>query len=218
MSSLFDQFCGLREQRVPVALMPGQMIALSGGRQAPSPLVGAERIVFEIRAISANELLEADRVMNAVKPPPMYEEQSRPGTVGMVKVQVGYDFEHPDYVEKRQEQLIPRQALICLFGCPDLMGSTPGGSDAEKAKALQERVPAVLLDWLCGQIEALCLLHAVGPEDVASFFPKGSDDTDTGNSKSSSDRSQVGGNNKPEADSTEQISSTSAGSPPDSGE
>ena len=191
--NLFDQLQGIRQQAVRIVLQSGTRFANPAyNPQDPesepyftSPTIGTQPIVFEVHAVTANEINEAD-AMIAVLPPPVYQEQTSPSGRGMVQVLVDYDYAEPAYVAKRQAQIPLRDATICLYGCQALGESTPGATIHEKAKALVEKVPAAVLEWLAREIGNLSMITAVGEEQVASFLARES--TATGG-KSSSDTS-----------------------------
>lgn len=160
-----------------------------GGQIATVPAPNTQPIQFEITPLSSNQMIEADRVLHAAKPPALTEAVSRPGTVGSVQTHAGYDYDDPAYVAER-DRLIPRRnAMICLFGCPALQETTPGGTLDEKINTILAEIPSVIVSWLSGELENHAMLAGVGEEAVASFFSEGSDGSKS--SKNTNGRSRA---------------------------
>lgn len=196
----------MRRQTVRVALQPGERITHPvTGASSTAPMAGTEPMVFEIHSISANEILDADRVITEA-PPKIFQDEPNPKGVGSVSVMKGYDHDDPDYISKRQAQVPRRNAMICLFGCPALAESTPGTQTGEKIEKLLSEIPGVLLDWLCEQIETISILSVVGDENVSSFLAEGSEATPS--SSATKPRSPAGEKSKRSKDSKEPTSPT----------
>jgi hypothetical protein len=157
------------------------------------PHAESPAMAFMIRNITPNELKEADSMIVA-SPPAVYEDRISPTGRGSVRTLVGYDREEPQYLRDLESQMPRRQAVICLYGCQGLAGSTPGSSLTEKVDQLVDKVPAPLLAWLCEKIENIPCLFAVGEEEVERFLSQ--DSGDTPGTKSSSSASDPGRKNK----------------------
>lgn len=139
----------------------------------------------------------------------MKREEPSPNGIGTVEVQVGYDYEHPEYLRRVQEQRPLRDAAVCLFGCPALMETTPGADITAKVSSLVNKLPSGLLEWIAEKINTLAALTAVGEEEVAAFFSNGSEDSPS--SPNSTDRSRTNGKRKPSNGKTERTSTTKSG-------
>ena len=172
--NLFEEFAGMTRRTVKVALKHEST---------------TKPIVFEIHTVTANEMLESDDVISA-KPPAIYQDQASPSRVGTVKALVGYDHDDPKYIAERQKQLPVREAMICIYGCPALRETTPGTTAHEKADTLVQRIPAMVVSWLCQKIETISIEQAVGEEDVSLFLANGSGDSP--NSRNSKKRRSSG--------------------------
>lgn len=196
MPTLFEDLQQQCLRTTTVAYIPGGIVTdPQTGQMTPSPQLDAKPIKFEIHNLTPNQLTAADAVLNAAKPPPLYEEVAKPGIVGTTKVLIGRDLDDPDYLAERQRLLPTRSALICLHGCPALRDSVPGNTPNEQADALNKAVSVTVIDWLASQIEGLSILTAVTEEEVASFFPKGSGAPK--NSGSSRNRTRATAKKKP---------------------
>lgn len=217
--NLFERLQEVRRLRRRVVLQPGQKTDIQDpatGRIVTQthPMAGVEPILFEIQNVTANEIIEADGMITA-QPPKIFQEQPSPSRVGMVQAHVGYDYDDPEYIAKRNQQSYRREACVCLYGCPDLMSTTPGAGVAEKVDKLVSALPAALLGWLAEQIDTLSLITAVGEEEVESFLAAGS--ATSKSSGSSSARSQASGKNKSSNGSTAATSTTKRGKRPTTG-
>lgn len=196
--NLFDQLQGIRQQAVRIVLQSGTRFAnpvydpSNPQSQAyfTAPTTGTAPIVFEVHAVTANEINDADAIITEM-PPAIYQEQTSPTGKGMVQVLVDYDYAEPKYVARRQAQIPLRDAAICIYGCEALAASTPGSSLHEKARTLTEKVPAAILEWLAREIGTLSILTAVGDTEVTSFLARGSTITDGESSKSSKSPSRT---------------------------
>lgn len=174
-ASLFDQLAAAREVMIPVYLQSATFESdPETGRMAPVKVPGQEPIRFDIRSLSCDELVAADAVLDAAKPRKILRDEPGPRGVGMIQVEAGWDTDHPDYIKERSELLPQRHAMVCLAGCPALAESTPGNSMLEQARTLTERLPAVIVEWLAGEIEKIAMFNAVGHDAVDRVFPKGS--------------------------------------------
>ncbi len=212
-TNLFESLQQMRRLRRRVVLQPGQKTDVQDpltGRISTQthPMAGVEAIVFEIQNVTANEIIEADGMITA-QPPKVFQEQPSPTRVGMVQAHVGYDYDDPEYVAKRNQQSYRREACVCLHGCPALMESTPGNGIPEKVDKLVAALPAALLGWLAEQIDTLSLITAVGEEEVESFLAAGSGTTPS--SGSSKRRSRASGSAKSSKNSTAATSPTKSG-------
>jgi len=188
MANLFEDLSALRAKPIPAVLQPGMRVTLeSDGNTYVIPAPNTAPIRFEIIPLSANQKVEADRVLDAAKPVAIFQKEARAGTVGVVEVHAGWDHDHPDTVAARSALIPRRRALICLFGCPALMETTPGTTLDEKVGHLLTTLPDWVLGWLASELENEAALTGVGEREVAAFFPEGS--ADSGSSKSSSGRS-----------------------------
>jgi hypothetical protein len=212
-TNLFEQLSSIRRIRRKVALQPGEKIEIPDpvtGRATIQtlPMAGAEKIVFEIHSITANEMIEAEGMMTE-KPPKVFQTQPSPTRVGTVEAHVGYDYEDPEYLAKRQQQSYLKDAVICLHGCPALKQTTPGDDTPAKAKKLAESIPGALLSWLANEIDTLSLITAVGNEEVEDFLAAGSGTAKS--SAGSSNRSRTSGKGKSSKGSTAATSTTKSG-------
>ena len=198
MSDLFNQLQGIRSQPVRIVLQSGTRQANPAyNPQDPnsepyftSPTIGTQPIEFEVHAVTANEINDADKMITEM-PPPIYQEQASPTGRGTVQALVDYDYAEPKYVAARQAQIPLRDAAICISGCEALAASTPGTGTQEKARTLMEKVPAAILEWLAREIGTLSILTAVGDEEVAGFLAKGSTDTAGASSSASKNPSRT---------------------------
>lgn len=196
-----------------VVLQPGQKSEVQDpmtGRitSQTHPMAGVEPILFEIQNVTANEIIEADGMITA-QAPKVFQEQPSPSRVGMVQAHVGYDYDDPEYIAKRNQQSYRREACVCLYGCPDLMATTPGAGVVEKVDKLVASLPAALLGWLAEQIDTLSLITAVGEEEVESFLAAGS--ATSPSSGSSNARSQASPKSRSSKGSTAATSTTKSG-------
>jgi hypothetical protein len=170
-------------------------------------------IVFEVHAITPNEVMMADALITA-QPPQMFEEHAKTGTVGMVKVQTGWDYEDPAYAAERQKQVPLRDAHIAIMGCPALRETTPGKEQgiAAQARHLLESLPAAVLEFLSVNIEKISIYNVIGNEEVTNFLAEGSTAKDTKGSKGSGGRSQAK-RKKPQAKKATRKTSTTGSTP-----
>ena len=208
--SLFASLQKMRRQTVQVVLQPGTRRNVTNSvtgvtSTLTDPMVGTNPLVFEIHSVTANEVVEADRLITE-HPPAIYQDEASPSRVGMVRVLKGYDLEDPKYIAARQAQIPMRDAAICLYGCPALAESTPGTTLNDKIAKLLAEIPGVLLDWLCREIETISLITAVGETDVASFLAAGSNASPS--SSATKEPTQAGGKNKRSTASTARTSTT----------
>jgi hypothetical protein len=211
--NLFESLQQVRRLRRRVVLQPGQKTDIQDpatGRIVTQthPMVGAEPIIFEIQNVTANEIIEADGMITA-QPPKVFQEQPSPSRIGTVQAHVGYDYDDPEYIAKRNQQSYKREACVCLHGCPDLMTTTPGATVADKVEKLVAALPAALLGWLAEQIDTLSLITAVGEEEVESFLAAGSGTSSS--SGSSRKASPASGRSKSSKSSTAATSTTKLG-------
>lgn len=212
-NNLFQQLSGMCRTTRPIVLQPGQKTniqdpATGRVRTESLPLAGSKPIRFEVHNLTPNEMIEADAFITE-RAPAKYQEEPNPRGPGLIRVHVGYDEEHPEYLAKRHEQSYLRDAAVCLFGCPMLRESTPGGNTPEKARKLAESLPAALLGWLANEIDTLTVITAVGEEEVESFLAAGSA---AGTSSSdSAGRSRTKGKGSSSKDSTRRIGTTRSG-------
>lgn len=213
--SLFNQFAEMTTIRRPIAMHPGQEVEYVNPQTGKiqtrtAPISGTSPIRFEIHSITANQSLQAESYITA-QPPAMKREEASPSGMGTVEVQVGYDYEHPEYLRQVQAQRPLRDAAVCLFGCPTLRESTPGGDIGDKIKKLVETLPAGLLEWISDKINTLAALTAVGEEEVAAFFSNGS--VSSPSSPNSTERSRTSGSGKSSSGKTGPTSPTKSGKP-----
>ena len=188
--NLFASLAGMQAKTIPAILQPGTRILLaSEGRTSVIPAPTTEPLRFEIQPVTSNQIVMANQVLDAAIPPPLYEESARPGTVGSTRTPIGRDHDDPAYLAELAKLRPKRNALLCLFGCPALMQTTPGVTLDEKVKTLLERIPAFVIIWLASELEDASYLAGVGEDKVAAFFPEGS--ADSASSKSTSGRSRT---------------------------
>lgn len=192
-----------------VALRPGQVVQYfdsSTGklRERTEPLAACEALTFEIHNLTTEEALKADAQITVV-PPPILQKQESPSGRGDVDALVGYDDQNPEYLNKLRQQQPTKDAFICLYGCPDLMASTPGESIEAKAEALIKNLPGGLIGWLADKIDTLQMLTAVGEEEVARFLSEGSTEA---SASDSTNRSQTNGRKRSKKKQTARISPT----------
>lgn len=217
MSSLFDQFESMRKQSIPCALQSGaEVVDPETGKTGHVMLPGSKPIHFEIHQVSSNEMIEADAVLLAAKPPELTHEEARGGTMGMVKVSDGYDLDDPGYLAERHRLMPRRNAMVCLFGCDALRESTPGNSLDEKADAIVNRMGAVIVQWMADKIENFMLFAGVGEREVAIFLASSS--AEPASSKNSKTKSPRASSKRASKGRTEPASPTNSGNPPASGE
>ena len=197
MSDLFNQLQGIRSQPVRIVLQSGTRTANPAYNPRDgsepyftAPTTGTQPIEFEVHAVTANEINDADAMITEM-PPAIYQEQTSPTGKGMVQVLVDYDYAEPKYVARRQAQIPLRDAAICIYGCEALAASTPGAGIHEKVRALVDKVPAAILEWLAREIGNLSILTAVGEEEVAGFLARGSTVTDGASSSASKNPSRT---------------------------
>jgi hypothetical protein len=218
-TNLFDQLSGLTRKTTRILFAPGERIFDEQTGQSYSiPQPGVVPIVFEVHAITPNEVMMADAVITAL-PPQMFEEHAKTGTVGMVKVMTGYDYDCPAYAAARQKQVPLRDAHIAIMGCPALRETTPGkeqGIAAQAAKLL-ECLPAAVLEFLAVNIEKISIYNVIGNEEVTSFLAAGSTAKDTRGSKGSGGRSPRQRKKQPVKKATRKTSTTSSTPPPKRG-
>lgn len=192
-----------------VALRPGQVVQYHDPntgmlRERTEPLAACGALTFEIHNLTGDEALVADAKITAV-PPPIYQKQESPSGRGDVEVLVGHDDQSPVYLKELRKQQPTKDAVICLYGCPALMESTPGETVDQKAEALIKNLPGGLVGWLADQIDTLQMLTAVGEEEVARFLSNGSKGR---SASSSSTRSQTHGKNNSKKKRTARTSPT----------
>lgn len=183
-----------------VALRPGQTIQYLDEttgllRERTEPLAAYEALTFEIHNLTTEEALKADAQIKAV-PPPIFQKQESPGGRGDVDALVGYDDQSPAYLNELRQQQPMKDAMICLYGCPALMESTPGETIDAKAEALIKNLPGGLIGWLADKIDTLQMLTAVGEEEVARFLSEGSTERNASNSSTRSQTSGKGNSKK----------------------
>lgn len=187
-SNPFEDLAGYQQVLVPIALQLSQQQPAPGGGSETEGIAAAQKIRLEIRNLTSRESEAADAIMDAAKPPPIHTEE--PAKVGVRRILTGYDFEDPDYLATRDRLNRKREAYVCLFGCPALMETTPGGNVEEKAATLRDRIPEVALRLICANIESLGVSSVVGQEEVDRFFTAGSGSEDGASSPPSSTRSR----------------------------
>ncbi len=186
------------------------------GRSTVLRLPNAKPILFEIQQVSPHELMEADDLLNQAKPPRLTHEENRPGTMGTVTVQDGFDELDPTYIAERQKLLVKRNALLCIYGCPMLMETTPGNTPLDKAEKLMQSIGAIVLAWLTDKLEKMTMFTGVGESEVALFLadaPAGAKSSGGSNKKS-----QPGAKNGSSKGKTAARSNTSRTKRPSSGE
>ncbi len=216
MSTLFDQLSAMRSTRVPCALQSAAEVTdPQTGIATVVRLPGSEPILFEIQQVSPDELTAADAILDAAKPPAITRSETRPGTVGATLVQEGYDWDHPDYIAERQRLLVKRNALLCIYGCPALMESTPGVTPMDKAEALLNGIGSMVLSWLSTNLEKMTMFTGVGETEVALFLAGKSGDAKS--SSDSKDARRGGKRAKSSSGSTAQRSTTKNGKRPVTG-
>jgi hypothetical protein len=208
--NLFTQLEALCRLKRPVLFQPGTEIEYFDSSRGTmvkgtTPMEGVKPIRFEITSITANEALEAEGMITASAPAIM-QEQPAPQRVGTVMTQVGYDYEHPEYLKQLRKEQPMRDAAICILGCPALRETTPGETLREKADSLVKRVPGAMLVWMAEQVSTMAALTAVGEKEVADFLAHGSGATQS--SQNTKGRSRTGGRKKSSKDSTDPTSTT----------
>lgn len=208
MPNLFDELSSIRSAEIPIVLRPAQMVPGLTGAPIPIALRDSRAVHLKVHAISPNELVAADSILDRASPPVIMREEPNPKGVGMVQVQAGYDYDQPAYVAARQRLLPLRHAMICLAGCTALTESTPGESLEHKAQLLCDKLGAAVVGWLAEQIENLAFLTAVGDEQVAAFFQQGSGGSPS--SPGSNSRSRQQKKSAGSKSSTRQTSNTSS--------
>ncbi len=223
--SIFSQLENIRGATVPAVLQSGTRYP--NPRFNPhdpgsepyltAPAVGSKPLKFDIHPITANEINDADALITEM-PPALIQEQASPTGRGTVQARVGYDYDDPAYLAKRQKQIPLRDAAICLFGCDALRNSTPGASIKEQAENLASKVPSAVLEWLKTEIGDIAMITAVGEKDVTSFLAEGSGSSATKSSKNTSTLSPKKRKKKASNGRTARTSNTSSAKPPGSGE
>ncbi len=207
--TLYDSLKQTGRMLRKVALQPGQRVQSldpSTGMivERTEPLISAKPIVFEIHNLTGEEALLADSMITAT-PPAILQKQESPSGRGDVEALVGYDDQHPGYLAELRKEQPKKDALICLFGCPALMESTPGSDNEQKVKNLIDNLPGGLIGWLADQIDNLQVLTAVGNEAVTRFLSAGSVEASASNSTK---RSRTNGKAKSTSKRTAKTSSS----------
>ncbi len=207
--NLFDKLQQTTRVIRKVALRPGETIeelnpATGKIMERDVPIMSMEPVTFEIHSITTEEAQTADEFITAI-PEPIIQRQESPSGKGDVDALVGYDDQHPKYLADLRKQVPMKNAAMCLFGCPALMSSTPGGNLEEKARKLVSSLPGGMIDWLADRIDRLKIFTAVGEEAVSRFLSQGSGEQ---SASSSNTRSRTNGSGKSGKKPTARTSTT----------
>lgn len=188
----FAELCAYRDKLVPIAIQLSQQrpSPLNPDEVVTSSIENTRPIMLLIRSLTSDELQQADSVLNAAKPPQLFDEMPSPRGVGTMKTPAGFDFDDPGYLSERAKLNLKRSAYVALFGCPQLMETTDGSSVEAKAETLMKRIPSVAVELICSNIELLGVSGVVGAAEVERFFTNGSESTDGTSSGGSSTRSR----------------------------
>jgi len=144
---------------------------LGEGRVKFTVKEGAKSVAeVKIRALTDSEREKVEREVNAIPAPPAYkEEYQEDGKTLKARTRVGYDEEDPDYMEKRRRGMATQQAMVALFGCPQLSRDTEGSDLETKIENLRAALDSKLINFIAQSIWSLGYTGA----DAADFFSEG---------------------------------------------
>jgi len=129
---------------------------------------GAETTSIEIRALTARERDQVDRIMDSVIAPQIFKDEMDESGRIKARTPIGWDEDDPAYQKKRRLAVEEQFAHICILGCQALAESTEGTNTSTKAENLRAAIDAKIISFIAQSIWSLG--YAGG--DHADFFSK----------------------------------------------
>lgn len=170
-TDLFSRLSNLTSYRRTIAIAkPDDITTEEGpdGRPRFNIREGAETTEIEIRALTARERDQVDRIMDAVIAPQIFKEDVDDAGRVKARTPIGWDEDDPTYLKKRRLAVEEQFAHICILGCKALAESTEGDNVDTKADNLRTHVDAKIISFIAQSIWSLGYTGG----DHADFFCK----------------------------------------------
>lgn len=170
-TDLFSRLANLTSYRRTIAIAkPDDITTEEGpdGRPRFAIRDGAETTEIEIRALTARERDEVDKIMDSVIAPQIFKEEVDDAGRVKARTPIGWDEDDPAYQKKRRIAVEEQFAHICILGCDALKQSTDGENTATKADNLRSSIDAKIISFIAQSIWSLGYTGG----DHADFFSK----------------------------------------------